>query len=193
MKIIDLNKKEINIFLDLDGVICNWLSAAAKTFNIDDSDPKIRDFLKSGKDIDELVKGDIWQLIDKEGEDWWTNLEIFPWTHKLVNSLRKESSNFAFLTSPSNNPICCSGKTKWIKKHFGEQFKDFIITSKKYLCASKNSILIDDLDKNISKFKKYGGYTYLWPHSYRFLDKEIDVNDTIKDLIKYIKILKKVG
>lgn len=191
MKIIDLNQKEINIFLDLDGVICDWISAAAKTLNIDDSDPEIRDFLKSGKDIDELFQGNIWKLIDKEGEDWWTNLEMFPWSNKLVNSLRKESPNFAFLTSPSNNPLCGSGKIKWMKKHFGYKFKDFIITSKKYLCASKNSILIDDLGKNLSKFKKFGGHTYLWPNSYRFIDKEIDVNDTIKDLISYIKILKK--
>ena len=33
----------------------------------------------------------MWPMIDKEGEQWWENLEKLPWADDLINLLKKES------------------------------------------------------------------------------------------------------
>jgi len=191
MKEMNLDPEEIIIFLDIDGVLANWTKNAIEACGLDDENPEIRKVLKTGVDIENIVGPNMWKMIDKKGEDFWTNLEMFPWALNLITSLKKETNNFAFLTSPSNNPLCASGKIKWMKKYFGPKFKDFIITPKKYLCASKNSILIDDPPKQINKFKLFKGHIFSWPNQYKLLDKEINVDEIINTLLDTIHYIKK--
>lgn len=188
------NKKRVIIFLDLDGVSSFWLKSAAKKCDIDIEDPEIREQLKNGKDLEDLVGGvdKLWEKIGKEHkeEKFWEELEIFDWAKKLVEELQKRGTDFCFLTSPSNNPVCASGKVKWIKKHFGEKFKDFLIGKKKYLCATPHSILIDDNEKKCKKFEEYGGKIFLWPNAFKIIDGDINIDDVFEDLFEKIEKMK---
>ena len=179
--------KKLRIHIDIDGVLSDWDRAAAKTCNIDIKDEKIRKEMKEGKDIDDIIgKNKIWKLIDKEGEDWWVNLDKFEWADNLVKLISEKTENFCFLTSPSDNPLCASGKLKWIKKHFPKYSRKIIITPQKYMCATPDSILIDDSKKKTDKFQEFGGSVFLWPHSLKIIDKDIKIEDVLSDLSETI-------
>ena len=182
-------KNKLRILLDLDGICAYWEKSAAHTCGLDYEDKEIRDALKNGKRLEKFVGGDskMWPMIDKEGEDWWTNLEKLPWTDKLIDLLKQESDDFCILTSPNRNPICASGKIKWMQQYFGETFKDFLIGANKHLCATPDSLLIDDTEKKVNKFREYGGHAFLWPHPLKIIDGDIKIEDVIQDLKDYIK------
>jgi len=182
-------KNNLRIFVDIDGVCSNWMKSACHVCEIDEKNKKDRKILKETGKIENLISEEnLWERINKQGQKWWANLEILPWAKELYEKLNKETKDFAFLSSPSNEPSCVAGKREWIKKHFDT--KNFIFTSQKHLCATKNSLLIDDDEKNCEKFEEYGGKFFLWPREFVLLDKDIDVDDTIEDLMSYIKELK---
>lgn len=185
-------KENVRIFLDMDGVVAYWEKAAAESCDIDYEDTDIREKLKGGERLDDMVGGDdvMWPKIDKAGEEWWQNLEKFPWADRLYEELNKLSDDFSFLTSPSSNPVCASGKIKWLQKHFGNKFKGFLIGKNKHLCAGPNTILIDDDKKKVKKFREYGGHAYLWPHPLVLLDGDKDPDDVIDEVIEQIKEIK---
>jgi len=181
-------KKNLRIFCDLDGVCSYWEESAASVCDIDFKNEEIRKQLKNGGCIEDFIGGEkkMWKLIDDAGEDFWRNMEILPWAKKLYNELNKRTEDFCFLTSPSLDPISVSGKIKWLRKHFGDNFKDFLIGSNKYLCASPNSLLIDDNEKKCKKFKEYGGKVFLWPNPIRLIDGDVDIDETFEELFKII-------
>ena len=185
-------KKEINFisFVDLDGVLTNWLDATAKLCKIDVNDKEIRDELKKGTFIDDLgivSEDELWQRIESEETDFWARLEEFPWTQKLVEELEKISEVY-FLTSPGSCVPAPSGKMEWIKNHFGEEYiTKLIICKDKYICASDKRILVDDSKKKIDKFREYGGHVFLWPNCYVLLDEEKDWKEAIDELKEEIK------
>lgn len=183
------NKKEIKIFLDIDGVCVDWLDSASKLIDIDLRDKEVREKAKSGKNIFNVSPFSIeecWEKLSEEGNDFWENLEPFPWMQRLFDELNKRTDNFCFLTSPSRDPYCASGKIKWMQKYFGEEFQDYLIGKHKQMCATPNSILIDDSEDKIKNFEEAGGHGFLWPHALRIEDGEIDIEDVFKDLFEAI-------
>ena len=149
--------------LDIDGVVAYWEKAAAETCGVDYKDQKIRDAIKNGKRLETYVGGDdkMWPIIDKEGEKWWEDLERLSWADDLINLLKKETKDLAFLSSPSKNPICYSGKIKWVLKHYPKMSRE------------------------------YGGHAFLWPCPLSLIDGDVDIEDIFKELKDSIKDLKK--
>lgn len=181
--------KKLRIFVDMDGVCSWWEKSAAKTLGIDYDDPKIREQLKNGKRLEDFVGGDdkMWPMIDAEGEKWWANMPKLPWADRLFSLIVKETDDFCFLTSPSDNPVCAAGKIQWLQKHFGKEFKNFLIGKNKHLCAGPNSLLIDDDDKKCEMFRKYGGHVFQWPHPIKIVDGDMTEDEVFEDLVSYIK------
>ena len=181
-------KTELTIFLDMDGVVSNWIEAGCRVCDVDIEDPEIRAKIKEEGTLDAVLdEEEYWPKIAKQGQQWWANLDLLPWAKDLWDELNKLSDEVCFLTSPSSEPDCASGKVEWIKKHFDT--KSFLIGSKKYLCANLNTILIDDSKKKIDKFEEYGGNVFLWPEALSLLDGDIDIEKTKKDLFVEIKKL----
>lgn len=181
-------KEGLICFLDMDGVISFWEKSAAKTLGIDINDKKIREEIKNGKRLETYVGGDsvMWPKIDKEGTKWWRDMELLPWGKRLYEKIKEKGDHFCFLTSPSNNPTCAAGKVEFLQKHFGNDFGDFFIGKNKHLCASPRALLIDDTDKKVKKFRSFGGHAFKWPCPLFLLDGDIDVDETIEELMEYI-------
>ena len=188
-------KKENNvtIFIDLDGVLSDWMDAACKLCDIDPNDEAIRKQLKKGKYLDELgviSDEEIWDKINAKGTSFWAELELFSWAKKLVQSMEKQGEMY-FLTSPGECIPACSGKVEWVDKHFGKEYiKKTIICYPKEQCAGPNKILIDDSEKKIEKFRDSGGHAFLWPQQYKFDDGEENIDEIIDELTKQIHQLK---
>ena len=182
-------KENLRIFLDLDGVICYWLKSAAKTCNVDIEDQKTRDALKNGKRLESFVGGDekMWHMIDEEGDEWWENIEKLPWADDLIDLLKKHTKELSFLSSPSNSPLCYSGKAKWIIKNYPEMSKDVFLGCKKHRVANPNILLIDDTDKKVKQFRKYGGHAFKWPCPLDIIEGDVDIKSVLKELEDFIK------
>ena len=176
------------IFVDLDGTLIDWDGKVADMFHLNLNDKTIRQKVVKRGDIVKILgmkEDDFWRIIDKEGPEWWENLELLPWAKDLYNLLKKKYQSVCFLTSPSNNPSSAYGKIKWIKKHFDT--KDFLIGKNKHFCAHKNAYLIDDSSKKINKFIEHGGHGFLWPHSLLLKDGKKDIKQVFSELIEYIE------
>lgn len=193
-KIIIASKKKnkLRISLDLDGVVADWGKAAAKTCGVDINDEKIREELKNGKRMEEFVGGDekMWPMIDAEGDAWWENIEKTDWADDLINLLKKETKHLFFLSSPSKHPTCYSGKIKWILKNYPKMDRDVFLGCKKHLFANPNTLLVDDTEKKIKKFREFGGHAFKWPCPLSIIDGDVNIEDIFQDLKDYIKEIK---
>jgi len=187
-------KRKIKIFLDMDGVLSDWLGGACRLCNVDLNDKKIREELKKEKGflenhVDEQV---LWDEIRAAGEDFWADLELFPWAKKLYNTLKELGDEFSILSSPGKFPdvacTACHGKVYWLDEHFDNN-KDYIFAYNKAICANENAILVDDSQHKIDPFIEAGGHGFLWPDPLSLMDGDVDVDKTIDELVTYIKQL----
>lgn len=188
-------KTKVQIFLDMDGVISDWLGAACKLCDIDLNDEEIREAIKTenGWLEDFVDEKTLWKNIGDAGVGYWENLELFPWSKKLYKKLEELGDDFAILTSPGKYTEiasnACNGKVLWLDSHFNNK-EDYIFAYKKFLCANENAILVDDSPNKIDPFNEAGGHGFLWPDPLSLLDGDINVDDTIDELVGYIKRMK---
>lgn len=141
-------KNELKLFVDLDGVLCNW----DKSFQ--DLGKDITKGLTGKEFEDKYGRDELWEIISKVGKlDFW---ELMPWTNdgkKLWNYVKK--FNPTILSTPSNCSLSKIGKEIWIKRELGDNVP-FIFAKDKYKYADTESILIDDYDKKINDWVNLG-------------------------------------
>ena len=186
----------MRIFVDLDGVLVDWIKGAFELFDLDLNDPKNREIMKKpGFNFeDEFVDEQImWEKIESHSPEFWENLEPLPWAHELWHKINKEG-DVCILTSPGDVADACSGKARWIKKHLDT--KRFLIGKRKWFCAFHNTILIDDNEKKCKQFIEEGGHAFHWPEQTNLQDGDISIGDTIDKIIEKIRsiqTMEKVG
>ena len=90
-----------------------------------------------------------------------------------------ESLNPKILTGGKNltDDAVSTGKRKWVKSNLNVLDSDVIVQTRKEIYASPNAVLIDDLPKNVQKFKEAGGNAILHTNETK----------TIKSLDKMLK------
>ncbi len=148
-----------SIYIDLDGVLVDWHTAACRLFGVDPAD--IED--KSEHDICGHLGIDedtLWDRIDQEGEDFWADLDSYGWADQLWKGCCRIAPT-CLLTSPSRAYFSSAGKHKWVREHLGNT-RDFIFTSNKHLLARPGRVLIDDYRKNIQLWRQAGGIGMLF-------------------------------
>lgn len=128
------------IFLDLDGVVV--------------------DFNGHLKEWQSKHPADV--NIDTLPYEYWNSLQMFDWALMMHADLQKYAP-VVFLTSPTNFGQCAAGKLDWIQRNF--KTRDFLIGGCKWACASPSSILIDDNQKKIDRFRSAGGHGILFKSS----------------------------
>lgn len=171
------------IYLDLDGVCTNFIKSCilANGLNYDETvNIWKKDFrgVFSAFEVFGIDNSDFWKNIEKVGEDFWSEMEVYPWFSELYTKL-SQNGKVIFLTKPSNSPLSHSGKIKWLQKQFNINFKDYILTPHKELLASADTVLIDDCPKNIKNFKNAGGKGILFPQFW-------NTKDVIDNKVEYI-------
>ena len=135
------------IYCDMDGVLCDFKTAAQKVTGM-----PISKWMYSSKT-------EKWQPIKDTPKFWHT----LPW-QAGGRQLWSFISNFkpyilSAYVEESFDPNCIPGKTKWLKTNVGVSTDRINLVKRvqKQNFANKNSILIDDYNKNISDFKRRGG------------------------------------
>jgi len=197
--IANKNKKNIRAFIDLDGVLSDWLKGCCEVCEIDAESKEFRDATKAGIEVPDIksnniTQAEMWDKIVEIGSSWWEKLDRLPWADELLDMVGKYGE-VAFLSSPGSlNKFpksvaeACKGKMEWIYKHFKDV--PVILCQAKYLCASPNSILIDDSAKKVDEFIDYGGKAFLWPNQYKIMDGDVELDDVFEKLDSKIKNMK---
>lgn len=173
------------VYLDMDGVLVDFVGGALKLFN------KPKSILKPAEYHLEKLFGittdEFWERIDAEGESFWTNLEVYPHTSKLISMVEEYADEWHICTAPAFHPNSFSGKVKTLHKLFGRKFRNFVITPHKQLLANNKSVLIDDSDHKCKKFIAAGGDAILFPQMWNkaYFKRDTPLSSVEEALIDY--------
>jgi len=183
-----MNNPLETIFLDLDGVCCQWWETAIKLFPTAPPVPErgplpywVSEHIGVHKDVVDLA-------VDESGSDWWANLPEYPWFMHLYNSLVRFGPKVVFLTASGHFKHAPNGKLKWLQNRLGERFDDFVITRHKHLLAHPRAVLIDDSPSMIQRFSEAGGQTVMFPQRWNELH-EYAANPLIHTLMEVKKLV----
>lgn len=132
------------IYCDCDGVLADFDLQFKNLTGFTPADYEFRFGLDS-----------FWEVITKEGEDFWINIPKMKDMDKLWDYISKY--NPPLLTAPSREESSKRGKEKWVAKHLPGVEIIFSAAKKKKQYANENSILIDDRLSNITDWKLAGG------------------------------------
>jgi len=96
--------------------------------------------------------------------------------------LIKKTENILVATSPTKAADCLFAKYQWIEKHLPpELHRQYSITPRKHWLSQPGVLLLDDCEKNIEDFIKYGGHGILIPRPWNSLHNiGIDSDKTIQ-------------
>jgi 5'(3')-deoxyribonucleotidase len=170
----------ITVYFDMDGVLCDFDQQFVHSTN---EDP--RTFEKKNGTIK------FWEIITNKGSHFWKNMDPMPDFNILKKYITELSKNpnikIQILTSTSDEQIrhnfkqdaekriseLESGKKDWLTKYLPGYVINYAVSgTDKARFATKSSILIDDLYKNVESFIAAGGEGIVFR----------DANQTIKEI-----------
>jgi hypothetical protein len=167
-------KNQIQIYCDMDGVLTHF-DASAKKIGWTGPLPA-----KKKEDVSAL-----WALVKDNAEKFWGDMPWMPDGKKLWNFIKPY--NPILLTSVANSLQSKlgrdgkAGKERWVQRELGPQwYKNNLIVVEshgKTKYANPNSILIDDMSKNVEPFVEAGGQGIIHKNA----------DDTIRQLEKILK------
>lgn len=133
----------MKIYVDMDGVLTNFEDAARDLGQGQGLRP----------DATEEEKNQMYRAIDEAGASFWANMK---WTQdgkKLWNALRK--LNPVLLSSPAQFRGAPSGKLTWVNREIPGT--SLFLENQKSSYADRDSVLIDDMLKNVLGWRECGG------------------------------------
>ena len=159
--------KRINtIFLDMDGVLCDFVSDALSYWGMTLEDLIAAGVWQPGEyDICQVIDippPTFWSLLDSKGYDFWGDLAPYPWLNDLINLVTSYCDNCFIVTFPTGSNSA-AGKLRWVREHLPAWEDRVILTKHKYLLAAPDRLLIDDSGTQIDRFYYAGGKTILFP------------------------------
>jgi 5'(3')-deoxyribonucleotidase len=124
-----------------------------------------------------------WQPTDHF--EFWNKLDKTPEADEIVELVEGYFGveNIAVLTSPSMHPECVPGKRRWIQRYYPELKNQMIFSSAKKFLAGPQRFLIDDRDKNLEDFARYGGISIRVPRPWNEAYYCVDVVSSIRDFL----------
>jgi len=171
------------IFLDLDGVIVDWDQGVIDWFNLDATHEDVTHW-GSLCDMTGLSDADFWGQLC---EEWfWEGLKFTEYAAEVLYYLK--DLDVCLLTSPAMHTA--GWRQNWIQKNLPEYFhaKRYLIGPGKEHVARADTILIDDYEVNVNKFREAGGEAILFPqpwNSNKGKDKVDYLRKALYDLEAY--------
>lgn len=141
------------LWIDLDGVLCDFLGGFQRKFGID---------------FFSIPEEDAWVLV-KEQPNLWAELDPLPGA-KIFWSTIKEYKPIILTAVPKTSFITSAqNKREWIRNHLGH---DILMIpcqggyNKAGYITQPGDILVDDMKKNIDPWNKHGGRGILFEGDY---------------------------
>ena len=139
------------IYVDMDGVLTDFERRFEQFAGVTPDEFISQKTIEFGK---KKADEEFWDLIDKQiGVRFWVGMPWMPQGEELWKHIKKFKP--IILSSPSRDESSRIGKGLWVKRNIpGTPLK---LSWDKEQYASPTSILIDDRDENIQKWKSAGG------------------------------------
>jgi len=155
----------MQIILDMDEVLVDFVGGVAKLY--DTTREAVREKQTPGVwDIAhtfDVSAPTLYRNVYKVGLGFWLKLEPLPWIDELIELVEQFDPDWQIATSPNRAADSYFGKACWLKNYFGTDFDRFVITPHKHLFAKEGTVLIDDKEENVQKFKAAGGRGIVFP------------------------------
>ena len=133
-------------YVDMDGVLSDFITAACKAHGRDNPYPEHRGKYDMA-DIWGISATEFWKPTDNEA--FWANMPKLPGANDVISRVvqRVGSASKVFIaTSASASKHSLSGKKAWIEKWF-PALKSRVITIKdKWMLSRPNRLLVDDTE-----------------------------------------------
>ena len=178
------------IFLDLDGVVRDWTRGIIKWYSLDCFAQDVTTW--------NFFEGYVKEQLNMSPKEFWegqtaTFWETLPFTQdapKILDIMghiqRTGTTSVFILTSPT---LTNAGSTQtWIRKNMPVYFneKRYIIGPPKYACASPDSLLIDDAEKNAFAFWDAGGDVFLYPQPWNF--ERASTKNAVDEMVEFLML-----
>ena len=169
--IINEDRFEYKIYCDIDGVLTDFYAQTSKLFGIR--------YIDTQKEREKL-----WNYSVDYGIQFWSEMKWLSDGKKLWNTIKVFNpiilSAVPYTPNGKAKVIAEEGKTIWIKNNLGSNVKYILCagSKEKRQYAKPNTILIDDLHRNINDWNSAGGIGIL----------HTSYNNTIKQLKQYFNI-----
>ena len=173
--LLDLLKEDIEdayqIYVDMDGVLTDFERRFEQFAGVTPNEFIDQKTIEFGK---KKAEEQFWDLIDKQiGVRFWVGMPWMPQGEKLWKYIKKFKP--IILYSPSRDESSRIGKGLWVKRNIpGTPLKLAYKADGKARYASPTSILIDDRDDNIERWKSSGGI------GIKFISADQVINDLEK-------------
>lgn len=175
----------MKIFLDMDGVLADFVGGACTAHN--------RTCYDHPSHYGEFNLETIWGISAAEfwaptnNFEFWASLAKTPEADMIVETAVKLVGweNVAILTSPSLHPSCVPAKRYWIEKYYPRLTKNMIFAWGKGFIAGPGKLLVDDRDRNVDDFRAGGGHAVLVPRLwnqryYDVITREFNLQEEIE-------------
>jgi 5'(3')-deoxyribonucleotidase len=172
------------IFLDMDGVITDFLKGLHKALGVSYSYENYHYEKNKWDMLTDIKLSDGTPVTFEECNDccttkFWAEL---PWMHDGRDILRAIMDTLSLekvylLTTPMPNLESASGKMMWVNTNLPIWLKRTIITrTTKSLLAQPSALLIDDKNENVEEFIAAGGQGILVPRPWNREFKNSDIS-----------------
>lgn len=188
------------IYVDLDGVLCDFVSAALTVHKKDPAEamkewpPGDYDALPKLCGVDEES---FWQGVNDYKTSWATGspqgaalwqheIKAYPWADLLWNLCEERAATWV-MTSPARSPGSAYGKIAWLQAWKGVTFRKYVIAPNKSHLSRPGTLLLDDDPKNVQKWREGGGEALLFPRLWndRHERHERPMETVIPELLAY--------
>jgi hypothetical protein len=178
------------VFLDVDDTLNSFTLNVLRQFGCQIGDFDYHLFPDVGYDIltayhllkpadaPELSKTQFWNKIKRE--TWATCPKspqfglILGFAEQLVGQ-----ENVCILTAPTIDPDSLAGKLEWIQATLPRWLhRQFLVGPPKHFCARPDSLLIDDNDDKVDRFRECGGQAFLVPRPWNSA-RDIDTTEAL--------------
>ena len=195
----------MTLFVDLDGVLADFLRAACDLHRPGSDQDEImaygRELLPNGHPFDQLEAGlgvskqTFWREINAAGTLFWSQMQPFRWTKELWRRLNEITNDIAILTSPAQGlgaSYAAAGKLQWVYHHLGEDvpYKTIVCPAPLKHQMAAGNVLLDDYDQNILRWEAVGGEAIRFP-SLQFDHRQPtaeEIDETIRKVHKLISL-----
>jgi 5'(3')-deoxyribonucleotidase len=147
-------------YLDLDGVLFNFVSASIETCDL----PLTHDDVKTWNYFEPYMSAlEFWKRIHEQ-QYFWEDLPVYPWAGDLIDMLEKYG-DVVFCTDPSHDDESATGKLRALKRHgfLALGGTNYVLCKDKWRLARENTWLIDDSTANCGHFLQHGGNALVFP------------------------------
>lgn len=166
-------------YLDLDGVLVDFVKGALKLHN---SDIKPSEIVW---DIDKQLGLTPEQFWSPFNFTFWANLEWTPEGKEILELVESVyGDNIAILTSPPKTGGAVEGKLAWVAKNMPKYKRKTFVGARKELMAAPSKLLIDDREENVDNFMEAGGGAILIPRPWnRNKDMESELMSILRTVL----------